>query len=110
MGGDDCACVCVLACLMCPYFHRLSRSTIIGIIEKKIKHTEARLAEATRRKFVISGFYSFFDVALFWAAEVNQTKAAEHIHRKHLAARINQSMYSICKFKIYAVSVYRITR
>lgn len=94
--------------LMCPYFHGLRKSTSIGIMGKKKKHTQRRLAGATDRQCVISGFYSFFfflDSSLFWAAVVYQLKAAEHIHRKHLAAQINTSAYTemIC---VYMLCLY----
>lgn len=108
MGGDDCACVRALACLNVPIFSRIEEVYFNRYNGKKTKqHTQTRLAGATDRLCVISGFYSFFflDSALFWAAVVYQPKAAEHIHRKHLAAQINTSAYTemIC---VYMLCLY----
>lgn len=94
--------------LMCPYFQGLRKSTSIGIMEKKKTNTHRQdwlepLTGCVSFQVFIPFF--FLDSALFWAAVVYQPKAAEHIHRKHLAAQINTSAYTemIC---VYMLCLY----
>lgn len=108
MGGDDCACVRALACLNVPIFSRIEEVYFNRYNGKKNPNTHRQdwlepLTGCVSFQVFIPFF--FLDSALFWAAVVYQPKAAEHIHRKHLAAQINTSAYTemIC---VYMLCLY----